>query len=316
MAHWTIVRYAPDMEPVWNGFVAQSRNGTFLADRRYMDYHADRFADCSLMACKEGKLKGMLPANITADGWLQSHGGLTYGGWITPAAHFDAADMLELWDAWMEWCVRERIKGVDYKPVPYIYHRLPADEDIYALFRHNAKISECNMSEAILLANPRGFNTRQRRNLRKGIASEAVVEEGVNAAEFHSLLSDCLEERHGVAPVHSAEELQLLQSRFPDRIRIFGTRNRGRLSSGVCMYETSEVAHCQYIASSAEGRENGELTFLFSCLITLYGERGFRYFDFGTCNEDHGKYLNEGLMRQKSELGGSGVAYQRFEITF
>lgn len=41
-----------------------------------------------------------------------------------------------------------------------------------------------------------------------------------------------------------------------------------------------------------------------------------RYFDFGTSNESHGLLLNEGLYRQKSSLGGSGVAYTRYVIDY
>jgi len=44
----------------WNAFVAKSKNGTFLFDRRYMDYHADRFSDHSLMCYHDGKLFAFL----------------------------------------------------------------------------------------------------------------------------------------------------------------------------------------------------------------------------------------------------------------
>ena len=42
--------YSPDRAGRWDGFVRASRNGTFLIERGFMDYHADRFADASLMA--------------------------------------------------------------------------------------------------------------------------------------------------------------------------------------------------------------------------------------------------------------------------
>jgi hypothetical protein len=41
--------HAEDLE-TWNRFNQASRNGTFLFDRGYMDYHADRFTDASLMS--------------------------------------------------------------------------------------------------------------------------------------------------------------------------------------------------------------------------------------------------------------------------
>ncbi len=66
----------------WNDFVMRSKQGTFLFDRRYMDYHRDRFSDYSLLFYKKGKLYALLPANIDGD-TLWSHQGLTYGGLIT-----------------------------------------------------------------------------------------------------------------------------------------------------------------------------------------------------------------------------------------
>ena len=58
-----IVRYTPDRAEEWDAFVRQSKNATFLFYRGYMDYHADRFADYSLMFYDKGRLCALLPAN-------------------------------------------------------------------------------------------------------------------------------------------------------------------------------------------------------------------------------------------------------------
>lgn len=314
MALWEIERYTSLRRDEWDGFVAESRNGTFLLMRGYMDYHADRFCDCSLMAFKDGKLRALLPAELTADGVLHSHRGLTYGGWITPIAHFDCNDMLELWECWLQWCRIEGIAEIDYKPVPWIYSQIPAQEDLYALFRHGAEMTECTLSSAITYAAIRPFNTQQKRNLKKGVKSGCVVREEIPVSDFHRLLSNCLAERHDAAPVHNLTELQLLAGRFPDRIKFYGSFQGDKLIAGVCIFEAGPVAHCQYIASTAEGREDGALTLLFDYLIERYGREGFRYFDFGTSNEEQGRVLNAGLLRQKAALGGSGVAYTRYRV--
>jgi hypothetical protein len=47
-----IVRYHPSLKPRWDTFVAGSKNATFLFYRDYMDYHADRFCDHSLLFTK------------------------------------------------------------------------------------------------------------------------------------------------------------------------------------------------------------------------------------------------------------------------
>ena len=77
-----ITRYTAAQSAEWNEFVERSKNGTFLFHRSYMDYHADRFTDHSLMVWNKGRLSALLPAN-EHDGTLYSHQGLTYGGLIT-----------------------------------------------------------------------------------------------------------------------------------------------------------------------------------------------------------------------------------------
>ena len=101
-----IKRYSSVCEGEWNAFVERSRQGTFLFNRGYMDYHSDRFDDFSLMAYDRGVLKGVLPANRVGN-VLYSHQGLTYGGWILPQRHFDASDFLCLWNVWLDHCREE-----------------------------------------------------------------------------------------------------------------------------------------------------------------------------------------------------------------
>ena len=84
--------------------------------------------------------------------------------------------------------------------------------------------------------------------------------------------------------------------------------------AGVVMYLSQPVAHCQYIGASPQGKDSKALTLLFDYLIGEAKASGYRYFDFGISNEDHGRYLNEGLVRQKSRLGGRGIVYNMFEI--
>ena len=111
----------------------------------------------------------------------------------------------------------------------------------------------------------------------------------------------------------SADVLASLQVMM---VVIFGAVRciNGELLAGVVMYLSQPVAHCQYIGASPQGKESKALTLLFEYLIGESQQQGYRYFDFGISNEDHGRYLNEGLVRQKSRLGGRGIVYNTFEI--
>lgn len=337
---WKIVRYNDTMKEKWDAFVKASRNSTFLFYRDYMDYHRDRFNDFSLLSYKGERLMAMLPANLTDDGVLHSHQGLTYGGWILPEHHLDGAEMIPMWDAWLDFCRRERIHAIDYKPLPYIFAAQPSQEDLYLLWRYGAEVSQCQLSSVIDLSCRLPFNQQQRRNLRKSMAEDVGIREESDVADFMKLLEECLRERHDAKPVHTSAELQLLRNRFPENIKVYTLRAGGEISAGVCLYlggrekdnagdempepspcrsglkvgncrKVSGYVHCQYIASSRAGREKGLLTRLMSYLIDMAEEDGYRYYDFGTSNEDSGHYLNPGLLRQKYSLGARGLTFPR-----
>ena len=62
-----IIRYEASMARRWDEMVRLSRNGTFLHERGYMDYHSDRFTDCSLVALRDSKACALLPACIDGE---------------------------------------------------------------------------------------------------------------------------------------------------------------------------------------------------------------------------------------------------------
>ena len=77
-----IKQYNLDDAAKWNEFVTISKQGTFLFNRNYMDYHSDRFTDSSFLIMEKGRISAALPANRKGD-TLYSHQGLTYGGLLT-----------------------------------------------------------------------------------------------------------------------------------------------------------------------------------------------------------------------------------------
>lgn len=309
---WSIRRYRSEDAAMWDKFVAESRQGTLLHFRGYMDYHADRFKDCSLIAFRKEKPTAILPANIV-NHRLYSHQGLTYGGWLTPLSHFDGSDMLDVFETWISWCRENNINEIFYKTVPHIYHKIPAEEDLYALFRYGALPWVTNLSSVIDMREIPMMNTLQKRHLKKAAVLSPWIRETDNAWEFMPVLEDCLKSRHDAAPVHSSSELQFLKEGYPENIRFFMAGTGNETEAEVCIYDSVGVAHCQYIATTETGRDNGTLTFLMHHLITdTFKFR--RYFDFGTSNENGGKILNSGLIHQKVGLGGRGVAYQSFHI--
>lgn len=77
-----LIPYTTERKTMWDCFVKQSRNATFLFYRDYMEYHQSRFEDGSLLFLNErGTCCGLLPCNLLPhEATIVSHGGLTYGG--------------------------------------------------------------------------------------------------------------------------------------------------------------------------------------------------------------------------------------------
>ena len=114
--------------------------------------------------------------------------------------------------------------------------------------------------------------------------------------------------------MHTAAEMIRLSERFPDHIKLFTAVREERILAGVIIYESKHVAHTQYIGTTAEGREHCALDAVVDHLLMEY-DRSKRYFDFGTSNEQAGRFLNEGLIDNKESYGARGVAHEFFELT-
>lgn len=308
----TVEIYKAGIREDWDRVVRESRNGTFLHLRAYMDYHADRFADMSLVARDaSGRIVALLPANRRGD-ILESHGGLTYGGWLmTPRA--DMLAMMEIWSEATDLLCREGVRQLLYKPVPHVYHKYPAEEDIYALWRAGGQLRSVLASSVIDLASPLGFDMSARQSVRKAARDGVTVGLSDRWSDFWQVLEERLATAHDARPVHSLDEIMLLHSRFPDNIRLFTAEYDGEVIAGAVIYYTDTVAHSQYTGSTEAGRRLRSLPLLYRHIIDTL-PAGVRYFDFGTSNEDAGRVLNEGLIRQKASFGARTVAYTTYTI--
>ena len=307
-------RYNISMSAEWDAAVAASRNGTFLHMRGYMDYHSDRFTDFSLVARTEkGHIAAILPAECKGS-ILRSHGGLTYGGWLM-SDKADMNTMLEVWKSARDFATGNGFDTLIYKPVPHIFHRYPAEEDLYALFRDKASIQSVQISSVIDLDRPLPFDQNARRGVAKARKRSLTVRESDDFATFWKILCAVLAERHATAPVHTVSETGLLASRFPDNIRLFGVFEGEKMIAGTVLYISQTTAHAQYIASDTRGRETGALAMLFDTLVKQFSG-SVRYFDFGTSNGDGGLVLNAGLVRQKCGFGARAVAFNTYKVSW
>lgn len=308
---YKVTRYTPQHYQQWNRLVAQSRQATFLFDRRYMDYHADRFQDHSLIIYRKQQPFALLPGNV-CNNTFYSHQGLTYGGLVTDN-RATATHVCEAFNAINDYLRSTNVTTVHYKPVPYIYHLLPADEDLYALFLQcHATLVSRNVSSAIALQHPLKFAESRRSGLRKAIATGYTVRQSNDIGAFWQLLTSSLYQRHHAKPVHTAAEMELLRSHFPQAIQLFMVYDNSQPIAGSLLYITPQVVHTQYIATSEQGRQTGALDLLFQYLIFQH-HFPQAYFDFGTSAADNLCHIAQQLFFQKQGFGARAVCYDQYQ---
>ena len=306
-----IIKYEDKYKVEWDNFIENSKNGTFLLKRDYMEYHKDRFPDNSYLFFDEKeKLKAVIPGTIK-DNVFYSHRGLTYGGFIL-TKDSKIEEVIELFDLLNSELEKNKITKVIYKCIPYIYYSCPSQEDEYALYLLNAKNIFLGISSTIDLQGEFKFNKARKSSISKSRRYNLKIEKDEYYSEFWKILEENLQRNHNAKPVHTLNEILYLKEKFPENIKLYTASYENEIIAGVVTYEDKNIVHIQYISANDFGKEISALDFIFNYLIKEEF-KDKKYFDFGTSVEGDGKYLNKGLIFQKEGFGARGVVYKQFE---
>jgi hypothetical protein len=309
--------YEPGHARVWDDIVARSSSGTMMHTRRFISYHGDRFRDRSLvLEDRRGKVVAVFPAaEDPADPQLVvSHPGITYGGLVHDGSVRGAAAVGALEE------IASHYRGLGYrrlryKVVPAIYRSAPSDDDIYALFRLGARRYRCDLTAVIDLSNRgRLSHSRPQRRRKAEAAGVSAEEDWGEIAGYWQMLEQNLARRHGAAPVHSLEEIELLHDRFPAELLLIVAKIGPVLVGGTLAFVGGPVMKMQYSATTEQGRAAFAMDPVIEYSIDLARQRGYSFFDFGSCTLDEGQSLSEDLYQFKISFGAGGTVYDHYEL--
>lgn len=307
-----ILKYEEKYKNEWDKFIENSKNGTFLIKRDYMEYHQDRFLDNSyIIVDDKDKVEALIPGTIGKD-IFYTHRGLTYGGFILNKES-KIKDIKKYFELLNNELRKIGIKKVIYKTIPYIYYSYPSQEDEYILYTLDSKNIFTGIASVIDLEKNFKFNKSRKSSISKAKRFGFTIDKDNYYVQFWKILENNLEKNHNAKPVHSLQEILYLKSLFKNNIELYSVKNKNlEVVAGTVLYINNDVVHVQYISANEEGKENSALDFLFDYLIkTEFKDK--KYFDFGTSVEGNGKYLNEGLVFQKEGFGARGIVYKQFE---
>ena len=277
-----------------------------------MDYHSDRFQDYSLMVFDENKLVSVLPANRVEDA-LFSHQGLTYGGLVL-GQKAKLSTTISIFQSILKFLNENDFRTLTIKELPDFYCDTFSNELDYCLFILKAKLIRKDSLSVIDLTKPYFITKTRKESIRRGEKNRLIIKEELNFELFwNEILIPNLDKKHQVKPVHTIEEMVLLQSRFPNNIRHFNVYHNDKIVAGTTVFITDKVAHPQYISGNSQKNELGSLDYLYHHLITDVFKDN-QIFDFGISNEAQGMKINEGLLFWKESFGAKTVTQGFYEV--
>ena len=303
--------YNSSLKSQWDNFINESKNGTFLFNRNFIEYHKNRFKDYSILFYKQDKLIAVLPAN-KLDDKIYSHQGLTYGGLIL-SKQIKFSDVTEVFNLLLSHLHETNYSTLIIKEIPEIYKSLPSGEVNYLLHRMKAKLIRRDVLSVIKLGN-NSFSRDRIQGNKRGKKNKLTIKETSSFEEFwNTLLIPNLKNKHNVAPVHSLEEITILNEFFPKKIRQFNVYSDDKIVAGTTIFETKTTAHVQYISANEEKNKLGSLDYLFTYLIEeVFNKKD--YFDFGISNENNSEFVNQGLLYWKEGFGARSITQDFYEI--
>ena len=309
---FSIKTYNDSYKVDWNNFVDISKNSTFLFKREFMDYHAEKFEDYSLLIFYNSDLIALFPCNIR-DGEVYSHEGLSYGGVIVKS-DLKFLKYLELFTYLLKYFNEKSIKKLYIKQIPSIYNSNFNGELDYLSFVTGAKIYRRDIISVIDMQNENKISKDRLQGYKRGKKYKLEIKETDDLDEFwNSILIPTLLNRHHVNPVHSLHDIKKLKRVFNKNIKQFNVYHEDQIVAGTTVFLTKNVAHVQYIGSNSEKNSLGSLDFLFYNLITEHLSN-YKYFDFGNSHEEVGMKINKGLNYWKEGYGARSLTHDFYEI--
>lgn len=300
----------------WAEFVKLSSGGTLFHLPEFFDYHPPgRFdnhhvvledeGDGSIVAIATGAL-----STVNGERWFRSYPGASWGGLVlNDGAGLETVE--ECVDALIAHAKGLGAVGMEMTSPPLVYHRRPSNYLDFALVRRGftyrkreltAVIDLGRMGDEVELA----FRDSARRGASRARRMGIEVLEEPDFSAFYPVLETNLQERHGVRPTHTIEELERLRELLgPGMITQFVARGEQGVLAGMVMFRCNpRVTLAFYISHDARFQALRPVNLVYQEVIRWARDSGYRYLDLGTFTLD--MQVNRGLCRFKESFSARG----------
>ncbi len=308
--NFKILKYHQTLQRDWDDLIKRSSNGTFLHFRNYMDYHAQRFEDFSLMIYEDLKLRAVLPAHRIEND-IFAHKGLTYSDFIFQKK-LKTGRKIAIVEQTLQFLYRQNIRNLYIYTIPFIFQSVTDESTAYIYHKTGAGVEKILPFFVIDNRNGTRPNQNRRKNYKKLLQYNFLINNDIDDLEgFWRIVEKNLQKRYGTSPVHSVDEINLLARRFPKQIQLFTVKSKDRILAGALVYFVNQTAHFQYIHAYDDSKSRLAVEFLTFELVKRF--RNYSYISFGNSSVSHNN-LNKNLVYWKESLGCQIVNQLFFKI--
>lgn len=305
--------YDDSMLDVWDNFIeSNNRNATFLHSRKFFLHNPENLTgDASLLFYKKNKLVSVLPARVYKKDnkvIFHSHPGSTYGGFVVDET-VGVEEAMAIVEATIRFAKNEAANEIIIRNPFRIFHQMPSDETDYAMWYHGFTIHSRELECAILLDeySAKRYEDSTRRSIKKA-QKHVEIRHSEKFEEFWVILTVNLHQKYNLAPVHTADQIMKLRSLIgKENIQLVVAEADNKVIAGIVLFVFKTAIHAQYIASDNSFQDLRPLNAVIDFIVQWAKKGGYRYFNFGTANENEGRLINEGLFKFKEGFGGRGV---------
>lgn len=321
-----IIVYNPNYKTVWDNFVASSNTPILLFYRNFMDYHQHRFIDNSLLIFENKELIALFPANKNIENShsqnLYSHQGLTFGGLLTkPKTSFEIKEKIisEL----LIYAKNNNFKNLIIKQLPNFLQIIPDEVEHYFWQANHAIQMTVDINSVLDLRKPFNWQKRKCRNIAKAKQNNITISKVYKISqlldnqddyrEFWNLLTQNLQSRFGINPVHSLVEIMELVNNFSNKISLYVAKMDNQIIAGTLLFDYGNSVHAQYIAANEVGKNLGATDLLFSEILSEMA-KNYTYFSFGISNTRKDYEINQGLLAWKQGWGAEIYLHRCYKV--
>jgi hypothetical protein len=307
-----VAPYSDGWKTAWDACVRRARNGHFMFERAFVEYHRDRFAEASMLGTWRGEVVAVLPAHRENDS-LVSHRGLPFAGWIV-APEVRLRHVREFFSRLRAHAVASGMRRFIVTPTPWPYHRAPCEEETWCLSELGGSIVKRRAAAGFRVGTAGKLANENRRRLISS-AGDCRVRIADDLAPFMDRVAEHLWRRHRARPLHTIDEIQRLRAAFPQNIRACEVWRGERLLGGQLVFVSNHVVRPQHGFVSPEWWSLDASTLVIAAVMRRPEFAGL-WWDFGTSMNPATDGVDETLLAFKESLGARLVVQSTWEWSF